>query len=672
RARGAVPLGVGRGHVVRVARQPVADDLRVAPRVAADGVLERLEHDDPTPLAADEPVAAGVEGPRGLRRRVVARGHRLHRAEARDRQRDDDGLGAARDHDVRVAPLDEPEGVADRVVAGRAGGDDRGVRPLRAEAHRHEPRRHVHDHHRDEERRHAVRPLLAQGLVVREQGLDAADPRADQHPEAVAVHPRGVEARVLDGHHAAGHRVLEERVEAPRLLLVHVLERVEVPHLARDPRRVEELALGVLDEGVELRDGADARPCPEERGPELVGGVPHRRERSEPRDDDAPRVHDLGVVLDVLDRVADRHDLLGVLVRNLDVEMLLESHDELNRVERVSAQVFDELRVRGDLVFLHSELLDDDLLHLLLHRLRHEPVTSTVEIRYMYSPPLTWTTWPVMYAAPSPARNRTTSATSRGVPIRLSGTSASSSARASGEIPAVISVSMSPGATALTRMDQCASSRAVAFVNPMRPALAAEQFACPALPMAPGVDPMLITRPPLFCRIISFVAARVRRNAPRRLTSMTWSQSSSFMRTRRPSRMTPALLTRMSTRPNRCLAASTNRSASSRITASATTPRTAPPCASSSFAERWSRSASRPETTTAAPSSASNAAIARPMPRPPPVTIATRPSRAPFVIGSPRLRLSPARPRSRARLDRRERLLEPCRVFDREPPGAVD
>src|SRR3989454_333413 len=200
--------------------------------------------------------------------------------------------------------------------------------------------------------------------------------------------------------------------------------------------------------------------------------------------------------------------------------------------------------------------------------------------------------------------------------------------------------------------------------------------------MAPAVDAMLITRPPLFCRIMSFVAARVMRNAPRRLTSMTRSQSSSFMRTRRPSRMTPALLTRMSTRPNRCLAASTNRSASSRITASATTPRTAPPRASSSLAERWSRSASRPETTTAAPSSASNVAIARPMPRLPPVTIATRPSRGPFYTASPRLRLRLALrprdvlrlapPRSPAPLDHGERLPEARRVLDRESPNAVD
>src|SRR2546425_8179319 len=74
----------------------------------------------------------------------------------------------------------------------------------------------------------------------------------------------------------------------------------------------------------------------------------------------------LRVVLDVLDRVADGHDLLGVLVRDLDVEMLLEGHDELHRVERVGSQVFDELRRGGDVVLLHPELLHDDLLHLLI------------------------------------------------------------------------------------------------------------------------------------------------------------------------------------------------------------------------------------------------------------------------------------------------------------------
>src|SRR5215813_8406064 len=42
-----------------------------------------------------------------------------------------------------------------------------------------------------------------------------------------------------------------------------------------------------------------------------------------------------GIVLDVLDGVAHGHDLLGVLVGNLDVEVLLERHDQLHRVEGI-------------------------------------------------------------------------------------------------------------------------------------------------------------------------------------------------------------------------------------------------------------------------------------------------------------------------------------------------
>src|SRR5438270_133518 len=73
-----------------------------------------------------------------------------------------------------------------------------------------------------------------------------------------------------------------------------------------------------------------------------------------------------GIVLDVLDGVADRHDLLGVLVGDLDVEMLLQGHDELDRIEGVGAQVLDELRVRVDVFLVDPELFDDDLLQLLL------------------------------------------------------------------------------------------------------------------------------------------------------------------------------------------------------------------------------------------------------------------------------------------------------------------
>src|SRR5512132_2586218 len=49
-----------------------------------------------------------------------------------------------------------------------------------------------------------------------------------------------------------------------------------------------------------------------------------------------------GVRLDVLDRFLHARDLLRVLVRNLDAELLLERHDELDSVERIRAQIVDE------------------------------------------------------------------------------------------------------------------------------------------------------------------------------------------------------------------------------------------------------------------------------------------------------------------------------------------
>src|SRR3954469_18622727 len=51
------------------------------------------------------------------------------------------------------------------------------------------------------------------------------------------------------------------------------------------------------------------------------------------------------VLLEELDRVADRHDRLGGIVRDLDVELLLERHHELHGVEAVGAKVVDEVGV---------------------------------------------------------------------------------------------------------------------------------------------------------------------------------------------------------------------------------------------------------------------------------------------------------------------------------------
>src|SRR5207249_6174750 len=73
-------------------------------------------------------------------------------------------------------------------------------------------------------------------------------------------------------------------------------------------------------------------------------------------------------VLDVVDGLADGLDLLGLVVGDLDVELLLQLHDQLDDVERVGADVLDEAGVAGDRLLVHREVLADDLDDALLDR----------------------------------------------------------------------------------------------------------------------------------------------------------------------------------------------------------------------------------------------------------------------------------------------------------------
>src|SRR5947199_322857 len=73
----------------------------------------------------------------------------------------------------------------------------------------------------------------------------------------------------------------------------------------------------------------------------------------------------LGVRVDVLDRFLDARDLLGVLIGDLDPELLLERHHQFDGIERVGAEIVDERRVRRHFFLVDPELLHDDALHFL-------------------------------------------------------------------------------------------------------------------------------------------------------------------------------------------------------------------------------------------------------------------------------------------------------------------
>ena len=104
------------------------------------------------------------------------------------------------------------------------------------------------------------------------------------------------------------------------------------------------------------------------------------------------------------------------------------------------------------------------------------------------------------------------------------------------------------------------------------------------------------------------------------------SHSSTGASTTGPRSITPALLTRMSSRPWLATVCATAASAAARsVTSASITDALAPPAPSSS-ASALSRSPRRATSVTAAPSAASRRAVASPMPLDAPVTIATVPS----------------------------------------------
>src|SRR5216683_7097658 len=83
----------------------------------------------------------------------------------------------------------------------------------------------------------------------------------------------------------------------------------------------------------------------------------------------APRGTSGHVFLDVLLSVAHALDLLGILVRDLHPELLLETHDELDEVQGIRVQVIDERGLGLHIPLVDAELLDDDLLQALVRLL---------------------------------------------------------------------------------------------------------------------------------------------------------------------------------------------------------------------------------------------------------------------------------------------------------------
>src|SRR5215475_16173120 len=123
--------------------------------------------------------------------------------------------------------------------------------------------------------------------------------------------------------------------------------------------------------------------------------------------------------------------------------------------------------------------------------------------------------------------------------------------------------------------------------------------------------------------------------APTRLIRSTSEKSAALISSMAERRRTAAEFTRTSTPPYSLRAAPTSFATSASLPTSPLTAMAMPPALAMAVTVSASGSDRRPKTTTCAPSLAKSSAVARPMPVPPPATMATLPSSALPIVDAP-------------------------------------
>ena len=88
------------------------------------------------------------------------------------------------------------------------------------------------------------------------------------------------------------------------------------------------------------------------------------------------------MLIDVVVRIAHALNLFRILVGNLDAELFLETHDQFDGVELVSAEVVDETSIWRNFIFVDAQLVHYDLFYFLLNVLiGHSFCSSLVNVR---------------------------------------------------------------------------------------------------------------------------------------------------------------------------------------------------------------------------------------------------------------------------------------------------
>ena len=368
RLHGTLPFGMRGGEVVSVGRSAAADDLAVDLGTAGLGMFILLEDQGSGAFADHETVAILVERTRSVLGIVVARGERLHGVEPADTRLVDRSFGASGHHHVGLPVADGVER-GDHAVVRRCARRHRAVvGPHEAVLHGDETGCDVGDHAGNKERakpRGSIPCGPAQTLI--EERFDSSDARTPDHPHLFLVDGLEVERRILDGLRGRDQGILGEKVVLAYFLTVEIEVRVVILYFT-SKLRLKLLCIemsnrcGTADSLLQIRKI-------------LFNIITERVDRTDARNNYSSFCHKFKairgcecsfyklflVLFDILDSVANGSDLLSVLVRNLDIESLLEFHAQLHGVERVCTQVVGKACFGYNLRFLDTQFVDDDL-----------------------------------------------------------------------------------------------------------------------------------------------------------------------------------------------------------------------------------------------------------------------------------------------------------------------
>src|SRR5215217_4974388 len=102
---------------------------------------------------------------------------------------------------------------------------------------------------------------------------------------------------------------------------------------------------GCRPQSTGIRNGLSRRP----RSAEICGYPRLTADRTLP-----------AVLVDVLHRIRDGTDVFGILILDLEVELLLHRHDHFDQIERIGVEIADELGVHRYFVFVDAEPVGDD------------------------------------------------------------------------------------------------------------------------------------------------------------------------------------------------------------------------------------------------------------------------------------------------------------------------